>query len=102
MNNEIQLFVTSSELFILSNVCSILLYKGVTTTTVLACVFHMHHCKWTLSLVVRRFSDWTALVVEVSFETLKVEEENVRKFSGYVTQAIFEEMGIYEERKRKV
>lgn len=38
----------------------------------------MHHCKWTLSLV-RRFSDWTALVVEVSFETLKVEEENVRK-----------------------
>lgn len=61
----------------------------------------MHHCKWTLSLV-RRFSDWTALVVEVSFETLKVEEENVRKFSGYVTQAIFEEMGIYEERKRKV
>lgn len=100
MNNEIQLFVTSSELFILSNVCSILLYKGVTTTTVSACVFHMHHCKWTLC--VRRFSDWTALVVEVSFETLKVKEENVRKFSGYVTTAIFEEMGIYEERKRKV
>ena len=65
-----------------------------------ACVFHMHHCKWTLC--VRRFSDWTALVVEVSFETLKVKEENVRKFSGYVTTAIFEEMGIYEERKRKV
>jgi len=38
----------------------------------------------------------------VSFETLKVKEENVRKFSGYVTTVILGEMCIYEERKRKV
>lgn len=40
-------------------------------------------------------------MAKVSFEILRVKEESVRKFSGYFTTAIFEEISIDGERKWK-
>lgn len=43
----------------------------------------------------------TGLAVKVSFKALKMKEKNMIKFCGYITTAIFEEIGIDEERKQK-
>lgn len=54
MHNEIQLFVTSSKLFILSSICNIFVHKGA-TTTVSIYVLNIHHCRWTVYAI--RLSD---------------------------------------------
>lgn len=72
--------LTLSKLFTLS-ICNIFLLKGTTTAVPIYVYSNVHHCKWTICAT--RLNKQTGLIAKVSFETLMVKEESMRKFSGF-------------------